>query len=128
MPPRYTTWRDVLRDFEQLCEQSTYQEQEARIHEAQGLSNFAGDVAPQQGAAQIQALLAAGAFESAALTLLPSGTAFTISGGREENFATVILPDRDVGVTARGATVALAILRAHALALVCQGEASGSID
>jgi hypothetical protein len=128
MPPRFTTWRDVLRDFVRLCEQSTYEEQEARIHEAQELSNFAGNVAPQQGAPQIQAMLAAGAFESAALTLLPFGTAFIISRGREETFATVTLPDRDVGVTARGNTVALAILRAHALALICQDEASGSID
>ena len=61
----------------------------------------------------IEAMLAAGAGESAALSLLPQGAGYMLSrGGNGEHLASVFLAGSDSEMTAQGATAALALIAA----------------
>lgn len=118
MSKGFTTWQNVLRDFVRKCEQSLPEDQAARIREARELANFALRPAPQQSEADIEEMLAARAYESAALALLTPGSGFMISRGGGESLASVVLPGSETEFTAGGKSIALAILQAHALALL----------
>jgi hypothetical protein len=67
----------------------------------------------QSGEERIEAMLAAGACESAALALLPQGAGYMLSrGGNGEHLASVFLGGSDSEMTAHGATAALALIAA----------------
>ena len=67
----------------------------------------------QSGEAQIEAMLAAGAHESAALALLPDGAGYMLSrGANGEHLASIFLEQSDAEMTAHGATAALALIAA----------------
>lgn len=123
MTSKFTTWRNMLRDFLRDCEKSSAEDQAERIREAMMLASFSANRPPQRNDPQIEEMLAAGAFESATIALLPSGTGFSVSrssGGG--NLATVRLPGAGTEIAAAGQTLALSILQAHASALLEQGD------
>lgn len=65
------------------------------------------------GEESIEAMLAVGAFESAALALLPQGAGYMLShGANGEHLASVFLAQSQVEMTAHGATGALALIAA----------------
>jgi hypothetical protein len=65
------------------------------------------------GEERIEAMLAAGAAESAALSLLPQGSGYMLSrGGNGEHVASVFLAGSDCEMTAQGTTAALALVAA----------------
>ncbi len=66
----------------------------------------------------IEAMIRAGASDSAALALVPAGTSFMLSSAGDDQFlATVLMPGEDEEVSARGASLALALIAALAGAL-----------
>ncbi|MBU3991608.1 MAG: hypothetical protein KKA12_03510, partial [Alphaproteobacteria bacterium] len=76
--------------------------------------------------ARVEALLAAGAPESAALALIGGSAGYMLSrGGDGQHLASVVLPGRGEEVTAGGDTLALALIGALALALA---EAEAQFD
>ena len=71
----------------------------------------------------LEAMVAAGAYETAALALLGSETGFMLSRGvKGSSLATVVLSGRDEEMTVEGTTAALALLAALAMALLAAGE------
>jgi hypothetical protein len=67
----------------------------------------------RSGEEQIEAMLAAGAGEGAALSLLPQGAGYMLSrGANGEHLASVFLSGSDSEMTAQGATAALALVAA----------------
>ena len=79
------------------------------------------------GEERIEAMLAAGAFESAALALLPQGTGYMLSrGANGEHLASVFLAGTDSEMTAHGATAALALIAAL-MAKLSQSQTVGAL-
>ncbi|MDE2597268.1 MAG: hypothetical protein KGL44_10365 [Sphingomonadales bacterium] len=76
---------------------------------------------------RFEALIAAQAFESAALALLGGEAGYMISrGGGQTHLASVILPGMTEDVTAEAASAALALLSAQAAALAAITRCGGS--
>lgn len=118
-----TDWRSELRQFQALCEASEPAEQADRLREALRVfhpirhADSAGRLLICKD--DLDALLSAGAFESAALGMLSEDVGFMVSRGRAGlSFASVILPGSLDESSAAADTVALAILAATASALL----------
>jgi hypothetical protein len=113
-------WAARLRDFLNDCVASAACEEADRVREAglllQGtpLSNGA-----EPDFALIEAMLGCGAAESAALTILGSEVSFMLSRSAAGScLATVVARDESEEMILEGATVALALLAAHASLLI----------
>lgn len=75
----------------------------------------------------IKAMLAAGAFESAALTLLPQGAGYMLSRGASgEHLASIFLAHSECEMTANGSTAALALVAALTTEL-SHGQTAGAL-
>ena len=86
-------------------------------------------LAPKLAEAKVNAMLAAGAFESAALALLPHSAGYMLSRGPSgEHLASVFLSESERETTAAGATAALALVAALMAELteICSVGAPGS--
>lgn len=122
-------WASCLRDFLDDCDGSQAQEQAARLREARtllacaplGLAQWHGGL-PEE--IDIEAMIAAHAYESAGLALLPSNSGYMVSRGSNGMcLASIILDDADEELTSSGRTPALALLSALALSLVGKADA-----
>lgn len=103
----------VLRQFADQCRASTSGGQAARTREARALSG--SKLAPQL----IEVMIAANAFESAALALVRTDATWMLSkGGDGRCLASMVLRGMTEEVTCDGATPALALLGAWAIATV----------
>lgn len=110
-------WRRQVRDLLHDSAASGAAEQTLRLLEASYL--LIGD----EGSARIEAMLRAGAFESAALAILDEGSGYMLSRGASgAALASVILSGRDAEVTAEAETPALALIVAHLSALLEDGR------
>lgn len=125
-------WKMVMHDFLIDCIASAPVEQEDRIREAArlfGEGRLAGFGCPEASVdpERLDAMLAAGAFESAVLSLIGDATAFMVSrGGNGTCLATAVLPDGSEEAIAEAATLALALLAAQVSALIEDAEQSGT--
>jgi hypothetical protein len=123
-------WRAHLRALLAECDASAAIEQAERIRQAWEL--FAAAPQPQAGLPPhdtIEAMLDADACESAALALVGPERGFLLSrGGNGMAIASIVLPDADEDHTASGATPALALLAALALALLGDDSAKSPRD
>lgn len=118
-------WRAHLRAFAAECDASAAEEQGERIREAWLLlaaapailhGSLAGNLPPSDA---IEAMIEAEAFESAALSLIAPDMGFLLSrGGNGLAIASVVLPGGEEDHTSSGASPALALLGALALALL----------
>lgn len=117
-------WRLRLEELALACRTSEAAGQSDGVREAFDLLMLTppGPTArlrPRMAEAKIEAMLAADAYESAALALLPQNAGFMLSQGPSgEHLATVILPESDQEMTAGGATAALALVAALMAELV----------
>jgi hypothetical protein len=106
-------WRARLRDLLHDCVASGPSEQALRLSEACHLLTGGSD------AARVDAMLRAGAFESAALAVMGEGVGYMLSrGATGAALASVVLPDSDEEATAEAETPALALIAAHLAALL----------
>ncbi len=111
----HITVRDPRRDrnlqrFAELCATSGLADQARRLHEALTLTRAAGRD-------MIRVMIAAGAFESAALAVIGGEATWIVSkGGEGRCLASVVLPGMSEEVTSEGASPALALLGAWASA------------
>lgn len=121
-----------MHDFLIDCVSSAPIEQEDRIRDAERLfrqGRLAGFGCPVASVdpERFEAMLAAGAFESAVLSLIGDATAFMVSRGWNGTcLATAVLPDGSEEAIAEGATLALALLAAQVSALLEDAEQSES--
>lgn len=115
--------RARMRDFLHDCVASTGAEQADRLHEAALLLG----VAPEQQPA-IAAMIACGAYESAAFLVVGQDRPFLVSRGLTGAcLASTVLGNGDEEATAEAATPALAMLAAHMSATLAAGtRLSGS--
>ncbi|MEZ5742288.1 MAG: hypothetical protein R3D89_00815 [Sphingomonadaceae bacterium] len=116
-----------LRNFHGDCVSSATEEQAERIREAaQVLSRghrFHRACPLSYNFHALEAMLAFGAFESAALTLVGDDFGFTLSRGSDGAcLATVLLSDGCEEAMAEASSPALALLAAHAGALIAECE------
>lgn len=136
-PMNDQTWRRRLAELALACAGSLAGEEIARIRDLCGLLTAAPDLALMGGcqrldAVRVEALIAAGAPESAVLALFGGEAGYLLSrGGSGQHLASVALPGLNDDVTASGDTLALALIGALALALseatgVAGGAASGT--
>lgn len=116
----HITIRDPRRDrnlqrFAQLCASSGPADQAHRLHQALTLTKAA------RAREMIEVMIAAGAYESAALAVIGAEATWILSkGGDGRCLASVVLPGMSEEVTSQGATPSLALLGAWAsAALVC---------
>ncbi|MEW9855289.1 hypothetical protein [Novosphingobium sp. M1R2S20] len=108
-----------LRGFLRACLASTCGEEAARLQEAAVLMGMSAE-----DRSVVDAMLACGATESAALLVMGRGRPFLLSqGGTGTCLASAVCADGEEK-TAEGATLALAILAAHASALLADIEGS----
>ena len=111
-------WRLRLEELGQACRISEAAGESDGVREAFDLLMLAPPghqllLSPKLAEAKIDAMLAAGAFESAALSLLPQNAGYMLSHGPSgEHLASVILPESEREMTAGGATAALALIAA----------------
>lgn len=123
-----THWQARLRDFCERCAESLPEEEGKRIREARALLRQAGALpwgAPpvELDPAALEAMLAAGACESAAMALLGPEVAFMLSRSSYGIcMASVVLPGGRQEATAEGRTLVLALLAALAVALIEHAE------
>lgn len=104
---------EQLRDFLYACAASTPAEEADRLVEAADL------LAPLSGSDRFWAMMACKAYESAALLVLGPDRPFLISrGGGGVCLATSVYADGEDEATTQGATPALALLAAHAAAVL----------
>lgn len=116
-------WLDALRDLSLCCAVSEADEACDRVREMNALLL----VAPTHtlieglrpiGAARIEALIDADACETAIMTMLDEGAGFLLSRGADgQSLATIALPGVARETSGAGATPALALVGALALAL-----------
>ena len=124
-------WRARLRDFAAECEDGRAADEADRIREAWVLCRMAPPsrralLAGHPDATMLQSLLAAGAVESAALALIGPAMGYMLSrGGNGTALASVIVPHAGIDHSAEGATPALALVAALALALAAQADDGG---
>ncbi len=128
-------WKARMRAFLIDCAASAPAEQADRIREAvpllqQACVLHADCPEPEVDAERLDAMLDAGAYESAVLVLIGRETAFMLSrGGSGSCLASAVRPDGAEETIAEGATLALALLSAHAAALLEDAEqACGVLD
>ena len=113
-----TYWRMRLEELGLACQISEAAGQSDGVREAFDLLMLAPPVhclhlLPQLAEAKLEAMLAAGAYESAALALLPKSAGYMLSRGPNgEHLASVFLPASEQEMTASGATAALALVAA----------------
>ena len=128
-------WRAHLRALAAECDASFADEQAERIRDAWRLLASAPLVSsggqpfalPPSDA--IDAMIEAEAFESAALSLIAPDMGFLLSrGGNGLAIASVVLPGGEEDHTASGASPALALLGALALALLGGEQAASQRD
>lgn len=119
----YITVRDPRRDrnlqrFVQLCATNTAVDQLSRLRDALTLAKTTRSLD------MVEVMIAAGAFESAALAVIGDQATWMLSkGGEGRCLASLILPGMSEEVTSEGATPALALLGAWAsAALVSKGK------
>ena len=128
----HAEWRARMRDFAIECDGSAADETAARVRELRALLAAApveaGALWPMLPApSALDAMLAASAAESAALALLSPAMGFFLSRGSGGTaMASVVLSGSENDVTASGATPALALLCAMALALLGSEDARRS--
>ena len=118
----YLTVRDPRRDrnlqrFVQLCAINTPADQLSRLRDALTLAKTTRSLD------MVEVMIAAGAFETAALAVIGDHATWMLSkGGEGRCLASLILPGMSEEVTSEGATPALALLGAWAsAALVSRG-------
>jgi hypothetical protein len=105
--------RSQLRDLLHDCVSSSPSEQALRISEACHLLNGGS------ASAVIDAMLRAGAFESAALAVIGEDVGYMLSRGASgKAMASVVLATSEEEATAEAATPALALLAAHVAAVL----------
>jgi hypothetical protein len=119
----YLTVRDPRRDrnlqrFVRLCAINNPADQLSRLRDALTL------VKTTRSLDMVEVMIAAGAFESAALAVIGDNATWMVSkGGDGRCLASLILPGMSEEVTSEGATPALALLGAWAsAALVSKGS------
>ena len=111
-------WRMRLEELGLACRISAPAGQADGVREAFDLLMLAPpgrrqQLSPKLAEAQIAAMVATGAFESAALALLPQRAGYMLSRGPSgEHLASVFLPESDREMTVGGATAALALIAA----------------
>jgi hypothetical protein len=111
-------WRMRLEELGLACRISEAAGQSDGVREAFDLLMLAPPghylhLLPQLAEAKLEAMLAAGAYESAALALLPKNAGYMLSQGPNgEHIASVFLPASEQEMTAGGATAALALVAA----------------
>ena len=112
----HITVRDPRRDrnlqrFAELCATSGPADQARRLHEALTLTRAA------RAREMIEVMIAAGAYESAALSVIGDQATWIVSkGGEGRCLASVVLPGMSEEATSEGASPALALLGAWASA------------
>ena len=117
-----------MQAFAHACAESVADEQADRIREGNVVLQLADALAwggPPlwNRAGVLEAMLAAGAYESAVMALLGPEVCFMLSrGGYGLCLATVVLPGSENEVTAEASTPALALLTALASALLDYDE------
>ncbi|MEY4721477.1 MAG: hypothetical protein RIQ46_1202 [Pseudomonadota bacterium] len=128
-------WRSHLRALAAECDASAAEEQGERIREGWQLLASApfkpSDTQPfcLPPSDAIEAMIEAEAFESAALSLISPDMGFLLSrGGNGLAIASVVLPGGEEDHTASGASPALALLSALALALLGGDQAASHRD
>jgi hypothetical protein len=111
-------WRMRLEELGMACRMSEPAGQADGIREAFDLLmltpvSYLTQLKPRLAEAKLEAMMGAGAHESAALALLPAGAGYMLSRGPNgDHLASVILPESDEEMTAGGATAALALVAA----------------
>ncbi len=134
-PMSRSGWRAHLRALAAECDASAIEEQGERIRDAwqllasapQASSDAQSFSLPPSDA--IEAMIEAEAFESAALSLISADMGFLLSrGGNGLAIASVVLPGGEEDHTASGASPALALLGALALALLGGEPATAQRD
>lgn len=120
-------WRSRLQRFQSDCQNSGPREQAKRIREANqifhGVTKLFGGTTPLLlNDQQLEGMLSAEAYESAALALIDKDASFMLSRGSSGLYlATVVAPGGEE-MTAEGSTLALAVLAAQSSVLLCTGE------
>ncbi len=126
-------WRERVSALCAACVDGVAADAPARLRESLALLTLAPE-AYFSGAdglpavSRLEAMLACGAQESAALALLPQGASYLLSRGEGDMcLASVVLPLSGEEVTAEGANPALALLAALTASLVLpvRGQADG---
>ena len=113
--PQTAPWRERLGHFLASCTVSGPADQPARLREACGLFPDAAGPAGQA----LEAMIAAHAYDSAALALIGERAGYTLSrGGNGVCLASIYLPGCHTEHTCEGDTPALALLAAAATALL----------
>lgn len=122
-------WEARLQDFLHECVSSAASEEEDRIREGTSLfARMSSEGGPSVDPLAIEAMLACGAGESAVLELIGRDAPFIASRGVGGNcLATLILPDGAEEVIAEGATLALALLAAHAAYVLQEMEQAEAV-
>ncbi|WP_206238290.1 hypothetical protein [Novosphingobium terrae] len=123
MPITIREWRMRLTDLCRMSALAPMQDEDAMLRTAYRLlaclpetDSLLGDHLPPQ--AQFDTLLAAGAHDTAALTLIPESGSFLLSrNGDGTCLASVLLPGLEEEMTSEGTTPALALVSALAAAL-----------
>ena len=111
-------WRMRLEELGLACQISEAAGQSDGVREAFDLLMLAPPgqhlhLGPRLAEAKVEAMLAAGAYESAALALLPQSAGYMLSQGPNgEHLASVFLLESEREMTAGGATAALALVAA----------------
>lgn len=122
-PLSRAVWCRRLEDLTLACVQSVAADQEERIREMRELLSRAPEPALLAGlvlpdAAAMEERLDAQCWESAALAMLDSDSAYLLSRGSQgRHLASVILPGGVEDMPSPGSTLALALIGAMALAL-----------
>ena len=119
-----SAWIAIATRLAHICAEARPRDTADRLREALGLLQIAPAalelwIEPCDDPARFEMMLAAQAYDSAALALLGRHTGFMLSRGPNGVcLASVILADAPVDITAEGANAALALLGAQLLALV----------
>ena len=122
----YLTVRDPRRDrllqrFAELCIASSPADQAMRLREALELARA------NRSAEIIEVMIAAGAYESAALAVIGTEATWMASrGGAGRCLASIVLPGMTEDVSAEGTTPALALLAAWAKAALVNVSRQGA--
>lgn len=112
-------WRARLRDFLHDCVSSAAIEETDRLREAIWLLPRSDKPAGSRTAIAIEAMIASGACESAALAMLGPDRTFMLSRGKNGTcLASVVIPEKEEELIAEGATMALALLAGHVSVLL----------
>jgi len=110
-----------LRRLAEMCRNGALEDQPRRIRQARGLARA------QVPSRMFEVMIAAGAYESAALLLLGEDAAWILSrGGEGRCLASLLLPGMSEEVTCEAASPTLALLGAWACAALARAQ-SGEV-